>query len=92
MKKEACIPGCKYNHFQCKCELYNVPIRIETVDVIKGFTQWCKCEECMEKELSCLIDENIREIYSFYHAFTQEMNIQFSELESLVKRREDIYK
>jgi hypothetical protein len=90
MKIEACIPGCKYNHLQCKCELYNVPINLHNID--DGTTHWCKCEECMEKELSCLIDENVREIYSFYHAFTQEMNIQFSELENLIKRREDIYK
>ena len=51
-----------------------------------------KCEECLEKEISCDIDDKIRDIQTFYQAFTHEMDILFNDLDKLVDRRKEIYK
>jgi hypothetical protein len=94
MKYEPCIRKCKFRDNN-KCELYGVKLKKKVIPdpYDSGFVEyWCKCEECLEKEISCSIDDKIMEVYSFYHAFTQEMNILFSELDSMIQRRKDIYK
>lgn len=84
MRIEPCIPNCKFNR-EGKCDLYSLPLRSsESID--------CKCDECMEKEISCSIDNKIREIYSFYHSFVHEMDILFKDIDKLVDRRKSIYK
>ncbi len=103
MRKDPCLKGCKYfvpesntaPTYPNQCELYGITLnRMLVPDPHDpGYVSvCCKCVDCMEKELSCSIDEKIREVYSFYKSFTQEMDIQFSELETLVAKREDIYK
>jgi len=91
---EACLKKCKFRN-KAKCTLYKTRL-------VKNFfpdtyddgrmERWTKCVDCMEKEISCDIDNKILEVYSFYSAFTQEMNILFDELDTLADRRRSIYK
>lgn len=103
MIKEACIRNCKYKvqssdgspSHPDQCELYGTTLsRMLIPDPYdKGvISVYCKCNDCLEKEMSCSIDTKIREIYSFYSSFTQEMDILFKELTQMSRRREDIYK
>jgi hypothetical protein len=102
MRKDPCIAGCKYlvvgretlPTYSDQCELYGTTLnRMLVPDPYdKGvISVCCKCVDCMEKELSCSIDEKVREVYSFYRSFVQEMDAQFSELELLIIKRESIY-
>lgn len=94
MRQEQCIRHCKFNKNGI-CELYDV--KLEKGNFPDPYdngiiTTWQKCVDCMEKELSCSIDDKIRDIYSFYHAYTEEMDILFLELDKLVIKRKEIYK
>jgi hypothetical protein len=94
MRKDPCLKGCKYE-MDDVCVLYGVNLnRMLIPDSFDPGMKsvCCKCPDCMEKEISCSIDEKIREVFSFYKSFTQEMDVQFSELETLIVKREDIYK
>jgi len=103
MRKDPCLKGCKYlvlgnevtPSYSDQCELYGTTLNRMLVPdpYYPGMVSvCCKCVDCMEKELSCSIDEKVREVYSFYRSFVQEMDIQFSELEQLIVKRESIYK
>lgn len=103
MRKDPCIKGCKYLVLEGKtlpvqpdqCELYGITLnRMLVSDPYDPgmISVCCKCTDCMEKEISCSIDEKLRELYSFYRSFVQEMDDQFSELDTLIVKREDIYK
>lgn len=94
MKKEQCIGHCKFLKDGI-CELYEAALQMQDFPdpYDKGrLLTYAKCDDCMEKELSCSIDEKVREIYSFYHAFREEMDILFLELDCLVDKRQEIYK
>lgn len=92
--KEACLHKCKFIK-EGICELYRTKLEIEDAPdpydqgVVRTFV---KCNDCMEKELSCSIDDKVREVYAFYEAYKQETDILFTELETLISKREDIYK
>jgi len=103
MRKDPCLTGCKYlvignevtPSYSDQCELYGTTLNRMLIPDPHDpgmISVCCKCVDCMEKELSCSIDEKIREVYSFYRSFVQEMDIQFSELEQLITKRESIYK
>lgn len=93
MRKEACLKNCDFQ-VNGKCELYKIRLQRDTVPdpydegVVETFV---KCQDCLEKEISYDIDDKVMEIYSFYHAFTAEMDNLFKELDKLVKRRKSIY-
>ena len=83
-----CLASCKFkNEEKGLCVLYDTIIRVD-----EDNTSHLKCLECMDRDVSCSIDTKVREIYSFYHSFTQEMDIMFRELEALVNKREEIWK
>ncbi|MCK5019158.1 MAG: hypothetical protein KAS32_19005 [Candidatus Peribacteraceae bacterium] len=94
MKQERCMSGCKFGEND-RCLLYDTKLQqvLAPDPYDKGqVLSNMKCIDCMEKEISCSIDTKIREVYSFYEAFKQEMDILFAEVEILVDKREDIYK
>lgn len=87
-RSDKCLDTCKFkDEERGLCVLYDTIIHIDE-DNISHF----KCLECMDRDISCSIDTKVREIYSFYHSFTQEMDIMFRELEALVNKRENIWK
>ncbi len=87
--KQPCIRNCKFIKGD-KCTLYQQKLIVGDFDdpYDKGrVLMFAKCTDCQEKEISCSIDDKIRDIYSFYHAFREEMDILFSELDRLVDKR-----
>jgi len=92
--KEPCIKNCKFIKNE-RCTLYHTKLMSDTFpdpyDNGRVLTL-VKCDDCREKEISCSIDNKIRDIYSFYQAFTEEMDIQFQELDAFVIKRKSIYK
>jgi hypothetical protein len=93
MIKEVCIPNCKFSE-KGVCKLYGVGIKQTTIPdpYDKGNLQtFLKCDECMEKELSCSIDDKVRDLHTFHQAYTHEMDMLFDELGKLVDRRKEIY-
>lgn len=84
---------CKFNNDGI-CALYEskLPLIVLPDPYDEGLVmRYGKCTDCMEKELSCSIDDKVRDIYSFYHSFREEMDILFEELDKLVTKRKDIY-
>lgn len=79
MKQDPCIPNCKYISDGI-CSLYGSKLA-------NGY----KCNECMERELSCSIDMMVMDIQSLYKAFCQETSILFNDLNILVDKRKSIY-
>lgn len=93
MRKEACLKNCRFL-YNGRCELYKSKLGYDKAPdpYDEGFVEtFVKCQDCMEKEISYDIDDKVMEIYSFYHAFTAEMDGLFNELDKLVKRRKSIY-
>ena len=93
MRKDVCIPNCKFNK-RGSCSLYHATlgeIVIPDPELDRDICTHLKCEDCMEKELSCSIDDKIRDITTFYSCFTEEMDLLIAELDVLVKERKDIY-
>lgn len=94
MKQESCLWKCKYND-DGLCTLYHQRLKVMTTPdpYDDGLVlSYSKCTDCMEKEISCAIDDKVRDIYSFYHSFREEMDILFGDLDTLIDKRKNIYK